>query len=185
MLIGGVIGLVLVLVLGGLAWALLGAEDDPGQEPLGNQATGTPGPAATSAPPQPADEQCTDQIKANTRWVCLTKATFDGTEIRIEYQAEDNGRAFDISGGFHLHIYGANEDGSDPPDQVMGTHSSNRGAWYVEDQNPSVHGVGSNQFETIEGFPKVCARIATSSHQLVEDKDGNYKTGNCVKVEQG
>ena len=182
-LIGGVIGLVLVVVLGGLAWALLGAEDDPGSNPVGNQATGSPTPAATSAPAQPADEQCTDQIKDNTRWVCLTRATRDGDEIRIEYTFGDNGSPFDISGGFHLHIYGANADGSDPPDRVMGTHTSNRGNWYVEDQNPSVHQAGSDQFDTIDGFPKVCARIANSSHRLVEDKDGDYKTGNCVPVE--
>ncbi len=75
MLIGGVIGLVLVLVLGALAWALLGAEDDPGGQPAGNQATVNPTAVVTSPPPLPADEQCTDQIKANTRWVCLTKAT--------------------------------------------------------------------------------------------------------------
>ncbi len=65
----------------------------------------------------------------------------------------------------------------------MGSHASNQGDWYVEDQNPSVHRLGSNQYETIEEFAKVCARIANRSHQLVEDKDGTYKTGNCVPVE--
>jgi len=184
LIMGGVIGLVLVVVLGGLAWALLGGDKDPGQQQAGNQTTNSPGPVASSAPALPADEQCTDQIKSNTRWVCLTKATFDGNEIRIEYEAGDNGSPFDISGGFHLHIYGANADGSAPPDRVMGTHSSNRGAWYVEDQNPSVHPVGSNQYDVVEGHPKVCARIADSRHRLVEDSDGNYVTGNCVPVQE-
>ena len=65
----------------------------------------------------------------------------------------------------------------------MGAQSSNAGDWYVEDKNPSVHREGSDQFRTVKGFPKVCARIADSRHRLVEDSDGNFVTGNCVKVE--
>ncbi len=154
MLIGGVIGLVLVLVLGGLAWALLGAEDDPGGQPVGNQATVNPTAVVTSPPPLPADEQCTDQIKANTRWVCLTKATRDGEEIRIDYTSGDNGSPFDISGGFHLHIYGANADGSSPPDRVMGSSFVEPGELVRRGQEPVRAPRGQQPVRDDRGLPQ-------------------------------
>jgi molecular chaperone DnaK len=177
----------LVLVGGGVALALTlnnGNETPQGQNsstPAASEAAPTTEPAAPVIPP---DEQCTDAIKANPRWVCLTKATMTANELRIEYEFEDNGTPFDISGGFHLHIYGANEDGSEPADSRMGAQSNNRGEWYVEDRQPSVHRKGSNQFDTIGDSPKVCARIAQGAHRLVQDTSGQgtYVTGNCVPI---
>ena len=134
----------------------------------------------------PLNEQCTPAIKSNKRWVCLTKATISNGEIRVEYTFSDGGTPFDISGGFHVHIYGANADGSNPADSRMGAQSNNRGNWYVEDQQPSVHESGSSQYEALEGHPKVCARVASSSHRLVTDvtDQGTYMTGNCVPLTQ-
>jgi molecular chaperone DnaK len=177
----------LVLVGGGVALALTlnnGNVTPQGQSsstPAASEAPPTTDPAAPVIPP---DEQCTDAIKANPRWVCLTKATMTANELRIEYEFEDNGTPFDISGGFHLHIYGANEDGSEPAASRMGAQSNNQGQWYVEDKQPSVHRKGSNQFDTIGDSPKVCARIAQGAHRLVQDTSGQgtYVTGNCVPI---
>jgi actin-like ATPase involved in cell morphogenesis len=177
-----------LLVAGGVGYALnnTGGNSGSGQQPTPGPATGTPGTAATTAAAAvPPDEQCTDAIKANTRWVCLTRATFDGQKITIEYQAEFAGSTPDTSGGFHLHIYGG--DGTDPPDSVMGAQAGgNAGNWYVEDQNPSVRQASSQDFKEAIGTDaeKVCARIADRNHRLVRDTDGNFKTGNCVKIEK-
>jgi hypothetical protein len=103
-------------------------------------------------------------------------------ELRIEYEANNGGAAFNINGGFHLHIYGANADGSDPADARMGSHASNPGMWYIEDKNPSVQKAGTNQYQTIGTMPKVCARIAQGQHRLVPDANGTFKTGNCVPI---
>jgi len=132
----------------------------------------------------PADEQCTDEIKSNPRWVCLTKATLDNEKIVIEYEAEWNGSNPSISNGFHLHIYGG--DGREPPDRIMGTHANNPGDWYVEDEQPSVKSVDSDEFSRagLADAKKVCARIARSGHALVKDNTGEntYHTGNCVPI---
>ncbi|MBX6356769.1 MAG: hypothetical protein IRZ05_13050 [Micromonosporaceae bacterium] len=134
----------------------------------------------------PADEQCSAEIKSNPRWVCLTKATLTKNRITINYEAGNNGTPFDVSGGFHLHIYGADETGTNPPDSIEGTQAAKPGLWYVEDKNPSVRSVTSKNFKEAigEDAVKVCARIADSHHRLVPDTSGNgtFKTGNCVPI---
>jgi hypothetical protein len=142
-------------------------------------ASGTPTPSASQS--LPADERCTDEIKANPRWVCLTGATFDGLEITIDYEASFADASPNVNGGFHLHIYGG--DGTDPAEETMGTQAADPGKWYVEDQNPSVRKATGRDFTTAIGdAPKVCARIATSRHRLVKATDGSYHTGNCVPI---
>ena len=186
-LIAAGVALILVLGGGGLALALTRNNNNNQGQGQGQPTTGASAPGTTAAAPVvPADEQCTDAIKSNPRWVCLTKATLDDEKIVIEYEAEWNGSNPSISNGFHLHIYGG--DGSDPPDRIMGSHASAdvRGDWYVEDEQPSVKSVDSDEFR-IAGFAtaeKVCARIARSGHQLVKDNSGKntYKTGNCVPI---
>jgi hypothetical protein len=149
-----------------------------------NAARTSPSQTATPTSTTPADEQCTDQIKANKRWVCLTKATFDGDKITIEYEANFAGATPNVSGGFHLHIYGG--DGTNPAEGTEGSQSSTPGRWYVEDENPSVRRVTSNDFMKAIGLdaPKVCARIANSKHQLVPDDGGGFHTGNCIPIDR-
>src|SRR5262249_37076572 len=151
---------VLLLALGGAAVALA-------LKPASNN-NNTPGALGTSSHPAattpattrpavvvPPQQQCTDAIKANPRWVCLTKATISDSELRIEYTFSDAGVPFNISNGFHVHIYGANKDGSDPSADVMGAQvpSGQRGNWYLEDKQPSVHSAGTSDYDTVHGFP--------------------------------
>jgi molecular chaperone DnaK len=175
-----------LLVAGGVAVAVNAAgtnQAGSGTDPTATPgATGSPSTGA-SAPVVPADEQCTDAIKSNTRWVCLTRATFDGQKITIEYEANFAGASPNVNGGFHLHIYGG--DGTDPPASVMGAQAKgNAGNWYVEDDNPSVRSASSNDFKEAIGADaqKVCARIADRRHNLVPDKSGGFATGNCVPI---
>jgi len=152
----------------------------PGAQPVSASPSGA---GSIGAAPLPADEQCTDQIKANPRWVCLTKATFDGTKLTIEYVANFAGATPNVNGGYHLHIYGGT--GTTPPDHVMGTQDKTPGRWYVEDKNPSVRSASNSDYvQAIGNQPKVCARIANGSHQLVPDNTGNgtFTTGNCAPI---
>jgi molecular chaperone DnaK len=180
-LIAGGALLAAVLAAGGVALAMNREDPTPSGHPAGGSTT--PGQAA-SAPGVPADEQCTDEIKANRRWVCLTKATFDGKKITIEYDADFAGAKPNVRGGFHVHIYGG--DGTNPPDEIMGTQAGNNaGNWYVEDQEPSVRTTDSKDYrEAIGDAPKVCARIADARHRLVPDEHGGFTTGNCVPIER-
>ncbi|HEX5541537.1 MAG TPA: Hsp70 family protein [Micromonospora sp.] len=176
-----------LLAAGGVTLALQGGTaEDPGKKSVGQSSTASdnsPDPApsgdTSTEPAVPADEECTDEIKANDRWVCLTKATWDGQQLMIKYDAEWAGGTPRVNGGYHLHVYGG--DGTSPEDAVMGTHHQHRGAWKVSDQRPAI--LNKSEYDRIIGdYDKVCARIANSRHELVPDKDDGYKTGNCVPI---
>jgi molecular chaperone DnaK len=196
----GAATLVAALAVGGTAVAFTSGDDDPGTGTAGDHSQspgpgGTPDPDATAGPDDgaggpgdssvdelPADERCTDEIMANERWVCLTSATFDGTQLVIEFEAEWAGGIPATNGGYHLHIYGG--DGTTPADEIMGAHASNAGSWQVEDRPtpltyPADHRLVAN---LIGAHPKVCARIADPGHALVPAQGGGFATGNCVTI---
>lgn len=180
LLVGGAV-LAILLAGGAVAWAISG--DDPGTDPVSqesDQPSGNPTPGSTGSPQVPPDEQCTDGIQSNQRWVCLTSASFDGDQLVIDYRAEWAGGVPDIDGGFHLHIYGG--DGTTPPDHIMGSHAGDQqGDWVIKDQLPAV--LSADQVAAVVGDqPKVCARIADSNHALVSDSGGGFGTGNCVPI---
>ncbi len=162
---GGVV-VVALLAAGGVSLAQAGggaAEED------------TTGGAAAAAV-----EECTEEIQANQRWICLTSASFDAQgRLVIEYDADFAGATPDKSFGFHMHLYGG--DGIDPPAEVMGFQSDNPGTWYIEDSDPAV--IPADEVPSVIGdAPKVCARIAGPDHQLVQDNAGGFQTGNCVTI---
>src|SRR5690606_27385410 len=78
---------VLVVILGGgaIALALLNGEKDPGGigSPTG-EPTDSGAPPTSEAPQVPPDEACTDEIKSNPRWVCITGAVMTGSELRVD-----------------------------------------------------------------------------------------------------
>ena len=171
---------VIVLAIGGgVAWAnrdtlLASGGGDPTTPPTG-AATQT----QKAAPP--ADEQCTDAIKANDRWVCITLAFVDSEKFVVEFDADWGGQVPDNDDGFHLHIYGG--DGKNPPAEKMGYQSDEPGRFYLEDASPSVRAVGGGNYKDIIGDnKKVCARISDADDRLVKDKKGGYETGNCFTI---
>jgi molecular chaperone DnaK len=170
-----------VLVAAGIAYAQYGFGEKPGGQLTGQGASPTPSVVTSSAPP--ADEQCTDEIKANPRWVCLTSAVVEDGKLTIDYDVDFAGSTPDVSGGYHLHVWGG--DGTYPADHDMGSHApkSDQGEWYVEDRNPSVLDTTDKRYtRAIADNPKVCARIALAGHGLVADANDTYKTGNCVPI---
>jgi molecular chaperone DnaK len=175
---GGVVAA--AVVAAAIGWALgIGQGDDNGGP--GGLPSVDPTTTGSPTPQQPLDEQCTDEIQANPRWVCLTSASFDAQgQLVVQYDVDWAGDTPSINGGFHLHVYGG--DGTAPPDETMGNHhepAGERGSWKVWDQDPIVlspSDIGNN--------PKVCARIADSNHHLVPANDGSYTTGNCVRIDQ-
>jgi molecular chaperone DnaK len=128
----------------------------------------------------PVDEQCTDEIRANPRWICLTSASFDDQgRLVVEYDAEWGDELPDRSAGFHMHLYGG--DGVDPPAETMGNQAAEPGAWYIEDADPAV--IPADRVPTVIGdAPKVCARISDGTHHLVRDTTGGFATGNCTRI---
>jgi hypothetical protein len=142
---------------------------------------GSGAPGTTPASALPADEQCTDAIMSNPRWVCLTSAIVADGKITIDYRSD--GSPLNVNGGYHLHVYGG--DGTSPAAEVMGMQApeSEQGTWYVEDRHPAVLTLDDERFLTAIGdAPKVCARIGDATHHLVPDTTGAYATGNCVPI---
>ncbi|MBG0564136.1 Hsp70 family protein [Actinoplanes aureus] len=182
-LAGAGAALAVMLAAAGVAYAQYGRDDDSGKQLTGAGAgASTPPSVAASAGP-PADEQCTDEIKSNKRWVCLTSAVIADGKLTIDYEVDYAGSKPNVSGGYHLHIYGG--DGEYPPDHSMGSHTpkSQQGDWYVEDNEPSVLRTNDGRFtRAIGDNPKVCARIALAGHGLVADTNSTYKTGNCLPI---
>ncbi len=181
-------GVVLLLVLAGVATAL--ALRGSGNTPT---TAGSSGPSSPSSTPSgaavsnvPLQQQCTEAIKAQTRWVCLTSATISDHQLKINYKFGDAGTPFSINNGFHVHIYGADANGTDPSAAIMGTQvpAAQRGNWYLEDKQPSVHNSDDPDYQAVAGSAEVCARIANSNHQLVKDSNGGYVTGNCVPLKK-
>lgn len=186
---------VAALLVAGAAWAVAGDRSSGGPgaagpsversvSPGAGQHTGEPdgGPDTTDAA-VPGDEQCTDEIRANPRWVCLSSARFVDGALVVEFEAEWAGGMPSTADGYHLHLYGG--DGTDPPAEEMGTQAANQGSWQVEDRSSPLRFPADHQFVTsvIGDQPKVCARIADASHALVPAGDG-YATGNCVPIER-
>src|SRR5690606_7819 len=84
------VGVVALLVAGGVALAQ-GGEDPPVD--------------ATPAAGDPPAEQCTDEIRANPSWVCLTAASFDPQgNLVVQYEAQFDGQTPSQSAGPHLHL---------------------------------------------------------------------------------
>jgi molecular chaperone DnaK len=169
----GVVALVLLAGVG-VGLAVLGGND--------NSAASSGGPTSNKpASPVPVDEQCTDAIMSNPRWVCLTSAIVADGKFTLDYRGD--GGPLNINGGYHLHVYGG--DGTNPPAAVMGMHAppAEQGKWYVEDRRPAVLDITDERFRTAIGdAPKVCARIADANHHLVPDANDTYVTGNCVPI---
>ena len=168
---------VLVLATGGTAWALTRGHGSAGAAAVASSA-----PAARRAAAVQADEQCTDEMKKSTRWVCLTKATLHNNTFTVWYEAEWHGSRPDIKNGFHLHLYGG--DGTSPDESIMGSQADKHSKYYFEDQEPSVRKTSDPDFEAIGDAKKVCARIAHSGHGLAPAYDGSYHTGNCIPIQR-
>jgi molecular chaperone DnaK len=184
MLVGAGLGLAALLVAGGVAYAQYG-RDDGGRELAGSGAAvvASTAPKATPSATLPADEVCSEEIKNNRRWVCLTSAVIADGKITIKYNVEYAGSKPDVNGGYHVHLYGG--DGTNPPDHVMSSHTplGQRGKYYYDDRQPSVLDTDDSRFKTAIGnAKKVCARIAIAGHGLVPDAKSTYHTGNCVPI---
>jgi molecular chaperone DnaK len=187
LLIGSGVAAVAVLVIA-LVWAFGIPGGTVEQEDSAALSTTPATGAPTQSPPSqqvPPDEECTDAIRANPRWVCLTSASIDAQgQMVVEYEADWAGGVPNISGGFHLHVYGG--DGTTPPDEVMGNHyqpAGDRGSWRVWDQDPIT--LSPDQVaQYIGDSPKVCARIADGNHHLVPADGGGFTTGNCMTIQR-
>jgi molecular chaperone DnaK len=180
LLVSGIL-LAVALAGAGAAWAV---SRDDGQGAGGGDPT-EPVTDPTDGPPEvPADEQCTEGIQSNERWVCLTSATLQDGQLVVDYQANFAGSILDINGGYHLHIWGS--DGTNPPDASMGDQAGeNRGVWVIKDDPSPVVLDADDIAEAVGDQPKVCARIADGNHALVPDLNGGYATGNCVPITTG
>jgi molecular chaperone DnaK len=172
---GGAAAAVVLLIAGGVALAL--SDGGPGGGGPGDGRLNAGGAAL------PAEEECTDEIRSNERWICLTSASFDAAgNLVVQYDAEwGGGDNPNISTGFHMHLYGG--DGAAPPAEIMGFQVPDPGTWQIADGDPAI--VPVDRVDSVIGTaPKVCARISDNRHHLVRDRTGGYETGNCITIDR-
>jgi hypothetical protein len=184
------VALALVLAGATVAWAV--NRDTADRDTGGGDGGQVESPEATQDSTQdalPPDEQCTDAIQSNQRWVCLTSAVLEGGQLVIDYDVEWGGETPNKTDGYHVHLYGA-DDGSNPAEETMGNQyepSGGRGDWLIEDLPSPLTYPGDHSLVTdiIGDSPKVCARIANGTHGLVADYDGaGFTTGNCTTIQR-
>jgi molecular chaperone DnaK len=177
-------GVILAVLLGGgVAYAQYRrAGDDGARKAAPASLTSASASVTPSQPAVPADEQCTDEIKSNPRWACLTSAVIADGKLTLKYQFDYAGSKPDVNKGYHVHFYGS--DGTNPPDHVMGTQApkSQRGKYFYDNRQPSVLSTDDYRFAAIGDAKKVCVRIAIAGHGLVPDIHSMYKTGNCWPI---
>ncbi|MGI5191083.1 Hsp70 family protein [Promicromonospora sp. CA-289599] len=192
------IGAALATVLGVAAWALIpwptqdpasaGPDDSTTSSSPTASASGEASPAPDATETEPAllpAQECSEEIQANERWVCLTSAKVADGELVVEYDADWAGGVPDEEVGFHVHFYGADETGTDPAAEVMGTQATHRGAYFFDADEPMVRSVDSPDYVALGDAPVICGRISfAESHSLVPDADGGYETGNCWPIER-
>jgi actin-like ATPase involved in cell morphogenesis len=172
-----------------LALTIFSPNDDPGP-PQGQGTETVPvdgsNPPEQTTPALPADEQCTDAIRANDHWVCITGVSLTADAVTVSYESNTQ-FSFD-NGQFHLHIYQASADGSTPRDDQVSANSSDSRPWHIADDNPAVLRAESGGFGNGGAIRpdavKVCARVADHNHNLIPDNSGSgtFKTGNCWPV---
>jgi len=184
LLVGAGLALTALLVASGVAYAQYGRDGD---KQLTGGAANPPAastkPSAAPSATTPADEQCTDEIKSNKRWVCITSAVVAKGKLTVKYDVDFAGSDPDINSGFHLHLFGS--DGTYPPDHAMhsGTSQAKEHKYYVEARRTSVLDTDDDRFINAVGdAKKICARIARAGHGLVPDTKSTYKTGNCMPI---
>ncbi len=127
---------------------------------------------------QQPDEQCTETIRSQARWACMSSAFWDGQNLIASYigSPQAGGEAWSLS-SFHLHVFGSNI----PPvgAGVPGPVSDGSGSWKVWDLPDSFEGTLA-EVGSPDGVPeKLCTRIATAGHTL-ESLD----SGNCWPIFQ-
>ncbi len=123
----------------------------------------------------PEDERCTELIRSQPEWACLTGATLDANGVvRAEYETMVSTGQLSVASGFHLHLFSGNIDPATAG--TAGAASVGGGGWQVWDQD-TIETAGANIYGgTVP--EKICVRIANSSHQLV-----SLDSGQCILLE--
>ena len=127
---------------------------------------------------QTPDEQCTEKVRIQPSWACVTLAEFDGTTVHATYLSsmDFDGPAFSINSGLHLHVFGSNV--APETAGTAGPFSDGTGAWQVWD-TPKVIDVTLSEIGSGSGVPeKLCVRIANQIHTLE-----SLENGNCWPIE--
>lgn len=126
---------------------------------------------------QAADEQCTEIVRSQPNWACITSATWDGASITGTYYSsvDEAGPAFSINSGLHLHLYASTFD----PTAVgtPGPFSDGSGDWQVWD-TPQVIDVSLAQLGVSEVPEKLCTLIANQIHTIE-----SLNSGTCWPIE--
>lgn len=124
------------------------------------------------------NEVCTDDIRSQERWVCLTNVEFDGTTLFALYDfgLPDSNPSFEDEGGYHLHFFDGGVDEPIDAGTPNGGLSNGNGNWDIWD-DPTGYRV--DPFSVFKGVvpSQLCVEIANPTHSIE-----NLESGTCFPV---
>ncbi len=123
--------------------------------------------ATTTTTTLPLSQQCTSEIQANDKWVCITDITREGDVITADFDFDWGGDTPNVAGGDHFHVFGNNV-----PPELAGTQASG-GSWTVWDQTQFVGRIGG---DISPDATELCVLWANPDHTV------NQGTGNCWPI---
>jgi len=124
-----------------------------------------------------AEEVCTDVIQAQSRWVCITSAEFDGTTLfaQFDFGFNEGDPIPNTDGGYHLHFFDGSVDDPIDAGSTAGGLSNGSGNWQIWDD---VAGYQTDPFATFDGAPtQLCVEVANPTHSIE-----NLDSGTCFPV---
>ncbi len=117
------------------------------------------------------DEWCGPTVKANDRFVCITSAIWNGSELEVLYDTENLGEPLNVNGSYHYHIFPSETPVANAGVAAEGAESQGGIAG-----NPGweVHGDPAGYVSGFFGrVGKICARMATPGHAIEALTSGN------------
>ncbi|MEZ5377581.1 MAG: Hsp70 family protein [Acidimicrobiales bacterium] len=121
------------------------------------------------------DEWCGPTVRANDRYACITSAIWNGSELEVLYDTENNNEPFNVNGSYHYHVFPSETPVANSGVIAEGAESQGSIAG-----NPGweVHGDPAGYVSSLFGkVGKICIRIATPQHAIE-----SLTSGNCWPV---
>ena len=144
----------------------------------------------TTSPARSRLDQC--PTRQSAKWACLTSAVLLNGKLVIAYRTNFTPSKIQDAAHFHMHFFTArpdNKGGTIPRAATLQMHAgSMEGSWFI---------IYSKNVKTIDStterggrrlpldtthYSLLCVRVATGAHDLVKDRSGGDRTGNCVRI---
>lgn len=161
------------------------------QTPTSTSAPASTSPATSTTSPAPSQlYQC--PTRQSARWACLQSAVLLNGRLVIAYRTNFTPSKIQDAAHLHMHFFTARPDnngGTIPRAATMQMSAGSRqGSWfiiyskYVKTIDSTTERGGRRLPLDTTHYSLLCVRVATGTHDLLKDKSGGDRTGDCVRI---